>query len=119
MKLEMKVGEIHNENLRWVSDLSFISDQIKVFGKLLQERSKEKSSAAIAEINEDFSKLQKKILVLKKKILRVDSQVCKLLTKGHLIPDEELDKVKPDKSDLREVRRKFSSLKLSVARILR
>jgi hypothetical protein len=116
MKLELKVAELHEQNLKNLSLLSFFSDELKMIKNLLASyKTKEK----IMEEKKNCSELDTQIARLKKQMVKQDSKLLTFLSKGYMVPEDKLKEGLCSVDEVNKVSRQFQTLKARLSYIIR
>jgi hypothetical protein len=116
MKLELKVAELHEQNLKNLSLLAFFSDELKMIKNIL---SSYKSKQKIDEEHKHCTELDSKISKLKKQMVKQDSKLLTFLSKGYLIPEEKLKEGLCSSEEVNKVSRQFQTLKARLSYVIR
>lgn len=118
MKLELKIQEIHKENLKSIGRLAFIEDGLTVMKRMIAHLSGIRPGAD-KEVIRDCSEIDHKIGRLKKTMIQQDCHLLSFLCTGKLVPDEKLSESKQSIEQVRLLNSQYRKLRSKIASLLK
>lgn len=118
MKLELKIEQIHRENLKNISRLAFLSDGINVIKRMIAKLAAQKPGAD-KELAKDCSEIDKRIRTLKRSMINEDCHLLSFLCTGKLVPDNKLNESTESIKEVSELTRRYRMLRRKIAGMLK